>query len=79
VILPFPPAIPMHDSWIGLLAERIGRVEVCREVSYQYRVHSNNLSHRRNPFWRKMQHRLVLLISLLARLAAYSVSPKPCR
>ena len=25
--IPFPDNIPMHDQWIGLLSERVGKVE----------------------------------------------------
>jgi len=69
VVLPFPRAIPMHDSWIGLLAERFGQVQVLPEPSYAYRVHGNNLSHRKTSLGTKIRHRLALSTQLLLRMA----------
>ncbi len=42
VALPFPPGIPMHDMWLGLLAERFGTVEFVHEVMLAYRRHGGN-------------------------------------
>lgn len=42
--IPFPDNIPMHDQWIGLLSERVGKVEFCNEQLLLYRRHSNNAS-----------------------------------
>lgn len=42
VILPFPENIPMHDSWIGLLAELTGEVLFIPEKLIYYRRHDNN-------------------------------------
>lgn len=44
VILPFPENIPMHDQWIGLLAEKRGRVTFLDEPLISYRRHSDNAS-----------------------------------
>lgn len=40
--LPFPPRLPMHDQWLGLVALRRGRVEWLPEVLLDYRVHQGN-------------------------------------
>jgi glycosyltransferase involved in cell wall biosynthesis len=42
VALPFPRGIPMHDMWLGLLAERFGTVEFVRTPSLAYRRHGAN-------------------------------------
>ena len=42
--LPFPPDIPMHDQWLGLLAELTGKVVFLDEVLMLYRRHGSNMS-----------------------------------
>jgi len=42
IILPFPNKIPMHDSWIGLLAELNGNVLFVPEKLIYYRRHEAN-------------------------------------
>jgi glycosyltransferase involved in cell wall biosynthesis len=44
VALPFPRKIPMHDVWIGMLAEMAGDVLFLRETLTSYRRHSDNQS-----------------------------------
>lgn len=41
-ILPMPHNIPMHDQWIGLQAERHGKVALLREPLLAYRRHGGN-------------------------------------
>ena len=42
--LPFPAKIPMHDMWLGLIAEISGRTFFCEEKLLYYRRHSSNAS-----------------------------------
>lgn len=42
--LPFPRPIPMHDQFLGLQAERMGRVIFLDTVLVDYRRHGGNLS-----------------------------------
>ena len=42
IVLPFPQNIPMHDSWIGLLAELKGEVLFIPEKLIYYRRHGDN-------------------------------------
>jgi glycosyltransferase involved in cell wall biosynthesis len=42
--LPFPANIAMHDWWIGLVAERMGRVRFLDETLSLYRRHGGNAS-----------------------------------
>lgn len=42
VALPFPRGIPMHDMWLGLLAERFGTVEFVNTPLLAYRRHGTN-------------------------------------
>lgn len=41
-ILPFPENIPMHDQWIGLIAEKYGKVKFLKEPLIIYRRHEQN-------------------------------------
>lgn len=42
--LPFPDGVAMHDWWIGLVAERVGRVCFLDEPLSLYRRHGSNAS-----------------------------------
>ena len=41
-ILPFPENIPMHDQWIGLIAEKYVEVKFLKEALIIYRRHEQN-------------------------------------
>ncbi|MGP1361790.1 MAG: glycosyltransferase family 2 protein [Candidatus Fimenecus sp.] len=40
--LPFPNKIPMHDQYLGLIAEKYGKVEFIPKTLIKYRRHSGN-------------------------------------
>ncbi len=42
VILPMPEELPMHDSWIGILAEMYGKVLIIPDKLFYYRRHDSN-------------------------------------
>lgn len=44
IILPFLDNIPMHDQFIGLLAEKYGKVIFLKDKLIKYRRHENNVS-----------------------------------
>ena len=44
--LPFPDDLPMHDQWIGLLAEKYGDVRLLRVPLLLYRRHGDNATRR---------------------------------
>lgn len=46
--LPFPARLPMHDWWLGLLAERSGGVAVLREPLILHRRHGANANYDTN-------------------------------
>lgn len=43
-ILPFPKKIAMHDIWIGLVSEMIGKPYFLDEKLFLYRRHENNVT-----------------------------------
>lgn len=42
--LPFPKKIPMHDSWLGLIASCLGKTFFINEPLIFYRRHEHNMS-----------------------------------
>ena len=69
-ILPFPQKIPMHDQWIGLMAERVGRVELLDKPLLQYRRHGTNQSSMDHGSLRQMLTNRVRMIRALLRKKA---------
>ena len=62
--LPFPPDLPMHDQWLGLTAERTGRVCFLPTPYLLYRQHSGNVTGGRTTLRQKLRWRLTLLRAL---------------
>lgn len=70
-ILPFPPNIPMHDIWIGLVVELNGNPFFLQKPTSLYRRHGENASYTgeksKNSIIFKIKYRLDLLQSLVKR------------
>ncbi|MGN0171307.1 MAG: glycosyltransferase family 2 protein [Acutalibacteraceae bacterium] len=67
-ILPFPDGIPMHDQWIGLQAQRHGKVTLLPTPLLDYRRHGGNAtgdSHR--SVSRMLRDRAGMAAALLKR------------
>ena len=64
--LPFPSNIPMHDSWIGIVATCFYRVKFDSKVSIWYRRHDKNSTLLQSNFSNliKIRSRLTLLLSI---------------
>lgn len=65
-ILPFPPNLPMHDSWIGLIAEKFFNVIFIDDKLIKYRYHLNNASYTatgksRYSLLKKISFRILLI------------------
>jgi len=69
VILPFPPKLPMHDMWIGLLVElKKKRIAYVDEELMLYRRHENTVTtEKRNKLWKIICWRINLFKSLCKR------------
>lgn len=50
IALPFPRRLPMHDMWLGLLAEIYGEVAFVQERTILYRKHAESTTHFRIQF-----------------------------
>lgn len=67
-ILPFPDKLTLHDSWIGLISELIGRTYFINEPLIYYRIHENNASVINNTFIYKIIYRFKLLFQIYYRV-----------
>ena len=66
--LPFPRNLPMHDQWLGLVAEKKFRVGFMEDVLVEYRQHSSNATRIGNSpagILQKIKWRMDLLKPLL--------------
>jgi glycosyltransferase involved in cell wall biosynthesis len=69
-VLPIPPSVPMHDWWIGLMADLKGRVCFVEEVLVMYRRHGANATYAvvsEASFAQQLRWRLGMARALLAR------------
>jgi len=77
--LPFPVKLPMHDTWLGLVASATGNVRFISEVTLLYRRHGSNASPtgERSHFSRfsQLSHRLRFAFALLIRIFSLRIRP----
>ena len=70
--MPFPSHIPMHDWWIGLVAEAFFKVKFINIPLMSYRRHGNNASpsgeKSNSSIIDKIKYRIPLVIGLFQRL-----------
>ncbi len=61
--LPFPQKIPMHDQWIGIIANRVGKVTYIKEKLLLYRRHNNTVTGNKvNSVFKIISMRLSFLV-----------------
>lgn len=69
--LPFPNPIPMHDTWIGITAEKYGKTLFLKEPLIYYRRHGKNVSptgeKSRYTFREKIYHRYLFFKNIIHR------------
>ena len=65
--LPFPPDLPMHDQWLGLTAERFGRVCFLPQPYLLYRQHGGNVTGGKTTLSQKLRWRWSLLRALIRK------------
>lgn len=66
-ILPFPENLPMHDQWIGLMAEKHGKVSFIDEPLILYRRHGDNVTGNGSSFKDKLKWRADIIGAVLGR------------
>jgi glycosyltransferase involved in cell wall biosynthesis len=73
-VLPFPPAIAMHDIWIGLNAELYGTTYFCPEKLVCYRRHNTSASTAGSKstisFANQVSYRLYFMYAIACRVVA---------
>lgn len=79
-ILPFPSSLPMHDQWIGLIAQIYYQIGFINEPTILYRRHNSNASNTgeksKNSFMKKLMFRLNIATSLCVRVLKLSFKQK---
>ncbi len=69
IALPFPNNIEMHDWWIGVITEKVGKTMMLEEPLLFYRRHGNNVSSfQHHPLPKMIKNRLYLLVQVHKRL-----------
>jgi len=69
VILPFPPNIPNHDLWIGVVADLFYKPYFIPQILGLHRRHDSNASNTfdikiKTSFWQKVNKRVLVLRNL---------------
>lgn len=68
IILPFPVNIPMHDIWIGFVAELFFKVYFTKDRLLLYRRHGNNASPTSEKSRYSLVHKMKFRINLILNL-----------
>lgn len=67
-VLPIPNKVPQHDTWIGLVAEKIGTCVWINRPLVKHRIYNGNTSFggkkSENPFSVKIRYRINTLLAL---------------
>ena len=66
--LPFPAKLPMHDQWLGLVAEKYFGVEYIPEALVEYRQHKTNatrITGSGKGVWQRIKWRVNLVKALI--------------
>ena len=69
MILPFPKGIPMHDQWIGIIAEMFGRSKMVEDKLLLYRRYGDNVTSltSNSSIFQQVTWRLKLSVCLMVR------------
>lgn len=65
VAIPFPPTIPMHDMWLGLVSEMVGAVTFNPVPTMMFRRSGHNYTQAHYSLRQRLAWRLGLVTSLL--------------
>lgn len=68
-IIPIPDDIEMHDQWIGIIGDRLGKNVFIEDKLIKYRQHETNASDifHHHSFGKMLQNRIALLVRLTKR------------
>ncbi|MBQ8227742.1 MAG: glycosyltransferase family 2 protein [Clostridia bacterium] len=66
-ILPFPDKLPMHDQWIGLKGEKVGKVSLIDKPYLLYRRHDGTATGGETSFSQKLKWRIAIISALIRK------------
>jgi len=75
VALPFPPKIPMHDQWLGIVAKRMGEIAFVGKTLVFYRRHRQTVTGREKA---KLLTRLQWRLGIVSAIALLRRRLKDC-
>lgn len=67
-VCPIPRTISMHDQWIGILAEKRGKIKFLDENLIHFRRHGNNTSVSRVGIYKKAKYMYYFLVEYINRI-----------
>ncbi len=67
--LPFPANIPMHDMWLGIIAELYGNTFFCPDKLVQYRRHATSATTTGNKSLFSLKDKIVFRINLISAIS----------
>jgi glycosyltransferase involved in cell wall biosynthesis len=71
--LPFPEHLLLHDYWLGILSETLGRFCYEETPLLLYRIHQANTSDTNNSLFFKIKYRIETFAWVALRVAAYKL------
>lgn len=69
--LPFPENLPMHDQWIGLIAEKTGKVCLIEKPLILYRRHGGNMTGGKTSLKQKIMWRISIAQEIRKRISKF--------
>jgi glycosyltransferase involved in cell wall biosynthesis len=74
VAIPFPGRLALHDGWLGLISENIGKVKFLDKRLTYYRIHNDSVSQvKKNHLFYQVTYRLNIYFALIGRLMSYKL------
>ena len=64
-ILPFPERLPMHDQWIGLMAQKHGKVKLIDKPLILYRRHGETVTGGKTSAFDKVKWRIQIIRAVI--------------
>ena len=74
--LPFPQRLPLHDNWIGLIGETLGKAKFVDNAMIFYHIHGNAASHIKNTLYYKIAYRIRFYFQISKRILKYKLKLK---
>ena len=78
VILPVPNNIEMHDQWIGIISEIVGKSIFLNERLIKYRRHANNVSGMSHHSVEDMVKKRILFVANIIKILPRLLRRKLC-